>query len=246
MKLKAIALLFGITISIGGCKSLEAPVGAPGLEGFVAFATPRDFDGPGTIYRIDPESKRFKVTKLETKPATGGEERIPKFTSTRDLSLSQLLEAIGAKAELLPATVNSELSSKRNTVIEATTGNRLQLSDEDVSAALQNWVSKNKPVAGSKYYLIRETIATQTLSYKISKDWLATIGLDLRVLNVAGYKGGLKAASGDALELDTKFDKALNVWYKAEQVSFEPALGAGPNQYKIKLIPLSAGQTLGL
>lgn len=238
-------LLTIVAVAIGllaGCSPLQPPK-APGLshEGFEAFATPRTFDGPGTIYRIDPDGKRFLVATIKLK-TSGGAEVVPKYSSTRDLSLNQLLESIGANAAALPAKATSELSSKSSTTIEATKAFRAISSDDDVTAALSAWATSAKPRPGSTYYLVRETISTNSLSYKVNRSWLANLALDIQALKVAGYKGEGKTAGEDTLELNTQFEQMMNVWYKADLVRFSKALGAGADQYNVELGPVASRQ----
>jgi hypothetical protein len=243
MKFSVTLTLATLTLVAGCIPRVEIPTGVLEREGFDSFATPRSFDGPGTIYRIDNDGKRFLVTTIQLK-SSGGEEQISKYTSTRELSLSNVLETIGVKADALPAAVKAELSAKSNVTVDATKASRLRVADEDREAAVAAWAAKAKPAPGSVYYLIRETVGTKSLKYTVGRGWLASLGLDVKALNTAGYKGEAKAAANDGLELDAQFDQPLYVWYKAEKLVLNSALGAGPNQYIIEFTP--AAKRLGL
>lgn len=234
-----------VLLVLFGCaqKPLSPPVGSPGSEGFEAFATPRSFDGPGTIFRIDGEGKRFPVSEITFKVQDGIEE-IPKASSSRVLSLNQLLEALGASAAAMPASVQANLSRTATTSIESTTAQRRFVRDDDVVAAMMGWATRAKPNGDSVYYLIRETISTPGLVYKVDKNWLASINVDVQALKAAGYKGEAKASSGDTLEMNRTFSQPLNVWFKAEKIVVKPALGAGPGQYSVERSPVTA-KTLG-
>ncbi len=247
MKIRTFFPAAVVAISLPACQTVpEPPDGVLTLEGFEAFATPRAFDGPGTIFRIDPDRKRLFVDSIAFK-TSGGQEFLPSVESSRELSLAQVAESIGAAAGALPVKVTADLSSKRLTSIKATSAERSRTSDKDVEDALRQWATTAKPAPGNEYYLIRETVATLSLTYKVSKSWLASLGLSAESLNRAGYKGEVKNTGGDSLEMDAVFTKPLNVWYKAEKVSFKPMLGvgAGSNQYIVERTPVS-GSAIGL
>jgi len=237
-------MIFFATVQLVACKTVP-PVGVVAEEGFEAFATPRSFDGAGTIYRIDSEGKRYLVGNLDVKVPDGADEVIPSYTTKKEISVTQLLESIGAKAELIPASLNSNFNIKSNASIEGTNGYRVQLSDTLVDGALLKWRSSVTPVEGSKYYLIRETIQTPSLKYKVEKNWLMSAVVDIKYLQVAGYKGEPKITTANTLELDAKFTKPMNVWYKAQLVTFKPGLGAGGAQFIVVKEDIKAG-ILGL
>lgn len=239
MKVGAVvALSIGLLVGCAG-KPVAPPVGALEAEGFEAFATPRSFDGPGTIFRIDGEKKRFPVTEIIFKVQDGTEE-IPKASSSRVLSLSQFLEALGASAVQMPASVKANLSRTTTTNIESTTAKRRFVRDDEVVTTLRNWATQARPAGDSVYYLIRETVSTPSLVYKVDRNWLASLNLDVKALKAAGYTGEAKASSGDTLEMNRTFAEPLNVWFKAERIVIKPALGAGPGQYTIERAPVSA------
>ncbi|WKB55690.1 hypothetical protein [Eleftheria terrae] len=242
--MRAVAYAFVALLAAGlpACGTPELP--SVPREGFEAFSTPRSFDGPGTIYRIDADKKRFLVTTVVFKASGGGVEYLPSFASKRELSLSSLIETIGLKAEALPASAQGKLGSTRMATVQSVGGRRAVTSDEDVEGALRTWATTAQPMDGSVYYLIRETIATEGLTYKVSHEWLAQLGLDAQALNSAGYRGEVRGGASDVLELDAKFPSAMNVWFKAEKVVFNKALGVAGSQYNV--VRTTAQGELGL
>lgn len=229
-----------------GCGTVQPPV-MPNFEGFEAFATPREFDGPGSIYRIEADGKRFPAGKVDFSAMGGGMEVMPKYSRSLNLSLDQLLKNLGASAQLLPVSISANLSRTSEVNIESTTGTRLRAdTDDTVNAALQGWKPATKPSPNDQYFLIRETIQTRKLTYTVKNDWLASAGLDIQSLAKAGYTGTAKAASNNGLSLDASFERDLNVYYKTQRIEFRDALGAGPGNYIVIVGPLVQGALLGL
>lgn len=227
-----------------GCASVKAPV-MEGFEGFEAFSTPREFDGPGTIYKI-VDGKTFVAGRVTFSSVDGGMEVIPKYSSTSSVSLTQLLKNLGASAALMPVSVTGNLSATSKVDIESTTGVRARAQDDAVvNEALASWKPATRPPASEQYFLIRETVQTRKLTYSVSKDWLAGLGLDVQSLQKAGYKGEVKSEGSRALSLDAAFEQPLNVYYKTQRIVFSDALGAGPGNFTVQIGGNAPG-TLGL
>lgn len=233
-----------VLVAVTGCTSVQPPV-MPDFEGFEAFSTPREFDGPGTIYKV-VDGKTFVAGNVVFSSVGGGMEVIPKYSSSTSVSLDQLLKTVGASAALLPASASANLSASSKVNIESTTGNRTRAdSDEVVNAALRTWKPAVRPPSSEQYFLIRETIQTRKLTYSVAKDWLAELGLDVQSLEKAGYKGEIKGGGSSALALDASFERPLNVYYKTQRIIFDDALGAGPGNFTVMVGPVTRG-ALGL
>src|SRR6266568_6162421 len=74
---------------------------ANGLKypGFQTFPTPRTFDFPGTVFRIDRSGTRFVVTTLPVS-CESGREALGSYTTTGSWTLSALLRYLaGGSAE---------------------------------------------------------------------------------------------------------------------------------------------------
>ena len=239
-------ILVTAAFAVVGCKTSPPtpPTGVLAQEGFEAFATPRSFDGPGTIYRIDEDGKRFSVSEIIIQFHTGDEE-LQNFISTREISIGQLLQAIGVLAEEMPTSAKANVSSTASTTIEARSAKRHYVRDDDIEAAMLEWAANARPRERNIYYLIRETVATNSLNYRVQRDWLASFSIDAEVLKSAGFEGEAKYTDASILEIERLFDAERNVWYKAEKVTVSPSLGAAPGQYTVERIPVS-GSAFGI
>jgi len=234
-----ISILLGSAL-LAGCPS--APLKPPSpvsSEGFEPFATPRSFNGPGTIFRLDEAGKLFPVAGIRFE-VQEGVEVIPKMTFARVLSLSQFLEALGASTATIPASVRANLSRTTTANVESTTAKRRYVFDEDIEPAMLKWASTAKPIGGSTYFLIRETIVTPGLVYKVDRNWLASLNVDIKVLKAAGYTVEPKGSSADTLEMSAVFSEPLNVWFKAERITLTQPLGGAPGNYQVARVPVSA------
>ncbi|CAM4111653.1 hypothetical protein [Pseudoalteromonas byunsanensis] len=227
-------------LSLFSCTNTpQPPVGILSSEGFAAFTTPRSFDNPGTVYRINENGKRFKVTEIQV-PIENGMEELPKLSSLQTMSLGQLLQSIGASSDKLSASIKLNLSRTKSILLEANTGKRFTTRDDDVDNAFIAWAATAKPKDNSRYFIIRETVATKQLNYKVQSDWLNELKLDTDALELAGYEGNASVNGQDILEMNREFSDYRNVWYKAEEVTLNKVLGAGPSQYEVNRTPVSS------
>lgn len=214
------ALLFvATTIVIGlGCKEgtfgLQDSLSVPGFQTFPSIRT---FDGPGTIFRVAKDGTKYPATTLTVPVVPRGDETYPEIERTGTGDLDAALTFIG-----LP---DSARATKRVAVTmhaRIGPGTRFSTFDTAVDSALAttriDWRS------GSKYYLIRETIAVASLQFSATQTtssegtWAAVIG---KLVRLGGKIAGQDSTS---VSLDRAFNPIANVFYTAEEV-LPPAPG---------------------
>jgi len=230
--MKRFVLLIAVAVVFTACpKHASGPVSSANQEGFKAFPTARDFDPPGTIFRVDPDGQVIWVDELKVDIVTGNEV-LYKLKSHNKFSLEEVLQTIGAVATALPVAASADLTVKHDfeTTTKSTMGKREKVSDAALDKALGQASVAIKFKDNSQYYLIRETISTDSLSFTSSKSWLTSLGIDAEFQNVVKSKAKLEWGSGKEFSLDAKFKKQMRVWYKAERLSVERGLGMGPGQ----------------
>ena len=198
-------------------------------EGFKAFPSPRTFDPPGRIFRVDSNGRIFGVTSLNVEAHKGNEE-IANYKDTTDISLKQLLETVGVPATKFPVVVNLEFERKRKCETKSVSGIREFIDDNQVDKQLPVVLSGINIREGNRYYLIRETVLTNNIDYTCEKSWLIDLGIEAEFQNVVKAQSGLNWGSGQEFSLKKKFDELHRVWYKAERLKIEKPLGAAPGQ----------------
>src|SRR5436190_17701464 len=78
------------------CTTTRPPLDVISLpfEGYTTFASPRTYDAPGTIYRVDRKGTKYHVMQLEV-PVTPGELSIPTLSTTIDTNLGAIANYLG-------------------------------------------------------------------------------------------------------------------------------------------------------
>ena len=203
-------------------------------DGFRAFASARSFDPPGSIYRVDPDGVVWQVTQSPTKVYTG-HEVWPKFSDDSEFSLREVFETIGIPATVFPVNVTANIEKKRHFVTESINGTRDWLTDREVDQILEDALKGIKIRPDNQYYVIRETVLTDNISFTSDASWTGEIATEGKIKELVKNKADLKWTSDRQLSLIKKFDKPMRYWYKAELLSFERPIGMGPGQSMILL-----------
>ncbi len=236
-------LIASLLTFVSGCSAPpKVPPGpATPLSDFVPFASARSFDRPGRIYRVDPGGTVWMVTQLDVTPQVGVEE-IGEVASERTVSLAEVLETIGVAKEQIPAKLSAQLELKQKYITKSVSGERHYLDDTQVDNALPKAWSGINQRKDNKYYLIRETVATNNLSFMSQKGWLVNLGLDAEFKKLVENNTKLNWGSGSEFSMEKDFGQKLDVWYKPERLIINVPPGAGPGQLAFKRVPAAPGE----
>jgi hypothetical protein len=245
--MKALGFTIGLLCAaLYGCTTIvEVPQG-PKYEDFKVFASPRSFDPPGRVYRVQPDGQVFGVVTLQIKPQSGV-EAIPRIETRANFSLTELLETVGVAAEELPASVSAEIKRKREVTFEGLDAKREFLDDADLDKVLPKALADVRIRPDNKYYIIRETISSEDVNYKMEKSWILNAGFEAQFKSILKNKAKLDWDSGEIFSINKKFSQPLRIWYKAESLSIDRPLGMGPGQLpSVERRPLTVEQQIAL
>lgn len=245
--MRALGLTIGLLCAaLYGCTLNPVVPQGPKFEDFKVFASPRSFDPPGRIYRVQPDGQVFGVVTLQITPQSGV-EAIPKIETRTNFSLKELLETVGVAADELPASVSAEIKQKREVTFEGLDAKREFLDDADLDNILPKVFADIKIRPDNKYYVIRETISSDDVSYKMEKSWILNAGFDAKFKDIVKNKTNLDWGSGENFSMNKKFNQPLRIWYKAELLTIDRPLGMGPGQLpSVERRPLTAEQQIAL
>jgi hypothetical protein len=212
-------------------------------EGFRPYPSPRAFDAPGLIYRVDSTGSVYKVATLDVLPSTG-EEVLPHISSSLDLSFQQFLETLGLPSS--EVTAFAQLHKKQGFYVSSVNGIREYLTDQAVDQSLSKVVNDKKLTIRptNKYYVVRETIATANISYKSNATSLIDFGLVETFIRIISAHASFRWNSEREFVLDQNFSHPLRVWYKPERIQFENIYGFGPNdelRFRLTSVPPNEG-----
>ncbi len=173
------------------------------LKNFKPFETPRTNCRPGTVYRISEDGVKYIVQDIKQIKSTSSEDG----TLTGQMTFSR---------EELLTMLNLNFSSDYvTTEVEIKDATRDYTEQANVDLALyENDIAEDIMLdEKSKYYLIRETVATKEIVFRFSRS-------SIEQLNTG--KSNLKEKSGDGIdypfELKKKFKDSKRVFYLEEKI----------------------------
>lgn len=188
---------------------------APTFEnGFQVFPTPRTFDGPGTIFRIDPNGVRHAVADLSSMlRITPQDEVIPSITVRSAFDAGAFLSWLGQRSEVgqlqrVDSAVVAVHGAKRERAFEVQLRRVV-----DSAAHLIDW---SRP---GKVYLIAETILADSVDIDLSSTIVAAIGDTLRADSARARGITVNWHPSTSTHLDMKFPRPYRVFYKADQLA---------------------------
>lgn len=152
-----IALLFTGCVSSPSITPLEKELVYPDFQ---TFPSPRTFDRPGTVFRINSRNQKAQVIELNL-PVTTGEEVLGNYTRTINWEFGALLNFVGMNSYLGSANHASAVEVK----MELLGARRERTFDKDVEEALR--LAKITFYPDSTYYIIREAISVSAINYEL-------------------------------------------------------------------------------
>lgn len=225
---RRLALAFGATaalgVAMGAPRISHAQAPAPS-KGWRTFEYATSGEGPGTIFRLDPARVVYRVVDVPVR-VRSNVIQLFQVEEVYESTLGQILSAIGIKASNVSAELTAKLGAK--TLVTRSSTDAVHEYFDDLSLPLiEQALVGVQTFANNSYYVMRETIATTSLSFSVKKGFLASLGLDASVggLVKSGTTG--QVGTGESLSFSGTFKTPLRVWYKSAPIAIKPRLGAG-------------------
>jgi len=230
-----------------------AALGKPGImpgipAGYECPLVPNGFDPAGSIYRIDKTNSYWRVkdySKDDAVKAMAGVRRDVKIgnyeLSDRQKSSAGLQYAMLKKA--LPglsadASADFKKDVSVDIVVEDIMGEVIddQAAEFILTRFKQDMAAGSiKPQAGSRYFLVRETVKAGAVSYGLKKADVAKLGGEAQLQELAKAKADVTFKDNDgAFKITQKFGpERLNVCAKSAEVVIETPRG-GERKVELK------------
>jgi hypothetical protein len=220
-----------LSMLLWACAPIQAGPDTPlTIEGFKPYPSARSFDGPGRIYRVDPQGNVFGVTIVKIAAAKGNEV-IPKISRTVETTLQTVIETVGPGASAIPIALKGSFDNKLHLWTESVRGLREYIDDSDIDKMLPLAMEEVRIRHDNKYYVIRETILTDNLNYIVTRSALNSLGIEAHFIDFLRTQVGVKInVTNSDISINAKFNKPLRVWYKPERLEVSRTMGMGPGQ----------------
>jgi hypothetical protein len=157
----------------------------PGVpKGYQCPLVPNGFDPAGSIYRLEKDGTYFRVKDFSSDPgitALGAYKReVPisnyVLSDTQQASAGLSMDLLQKVVPGLSAAASADY--KKAMTVDITVEDMVgEVIDDQVADKIVDLFKANmKPKAGSKYFLVRETVRAGAVSYKLKQTDLAKLG----------------------------------------------------------------------
>lgn len=179
---------------------------------FMMFPSVRSFDPPGTIFRVNSDGVRYDVVDLSGNVKIfGGSETIPNQSGRRTVATKAIFSALN----MGDVTAARSVAYDVTLIVEDAT--REKTTDLDIDKAIAVALQAIALRKDSRYFIIRETISARGLSFVLNSRDASKLAAEIKH-KVAEGKTSTDVSDKSATTLVKKFDHAMRVFYKPEEI----------------------------
>jgi|GEM_PF-5906470 len=178
-------------------------------EGFQTWPTPRDFDGPGTLFTVE-EGYLNVVGHVKAKPQIVGNEFLSRIDDSH-LWKAGVLQSFLGKFVDLAADTNINISAR----FEAKGAERWRVIPAEFQEEIREVAERNAP---QSLFIISESISVKEIAYTLSKRDVSSFEQSLDGSSSSGVKFTSFAENGDNVMLVQKFEKPMFLFYRTQSV----------------------------
>jgi hypothetical protein len=200
-------------------------------SGMQTFPTPRHFDGPGTLYRVDGNGTRFRIADLSDRVSISrNREVMPKQRGnySSESTKAGFLQFLG-----LSGGAEKQQEDRFSYSIELKDGWREQTDDEPLRSLALDLVRNGHYDPQETFYLIRETIDFSQVSLALDRNASQELGGEVAVTEMARASGYDIENGTDQLRMVESWDAPLRVFFKADQIVLVDPKG-GISEYIVR------------
>lgn len=228
-------LMSGLTTaSIKPQTDLVTPQFVPGVpKGYQCPLVPNGFDPAGSIYRLEKDGTYFRVKDFTTDPAITALGAFKREVAISNYVLSDTQQSsAGLSMDLLQKvvpglTASANADYKKAMTVDITVEDMVgEVIDDHVADKIVELFKANmKPKAGSKYFLVRETVRAGAVSYKLNQTDLSKLGGKAEVEKLAQGQANLTVRdNGGVFEIKQTFKPdRMPICIKSAEIVIEAA-----------------------
>ncbi len=217
----------------------------PGVPpGYQCPIVPNGFDPAGSIYRLDKKGTFYRVKDFSTDPKIQAMAGFKRDIQISNYALSdQQIASAGLSFEVLknalPGLVTDAKTDFKkdvsvSVVVEDMRGESI---DDEVAGVILDWFKTNaKPVAGSKYFLVREAVKAGAVSYSLKQEDVAKFGGRAQMEGLAKGQANVTFRDNNGtFEIKQKFTpNRINICVKSAEIVLPRTRTANANDAKLK------------
>lgn len=217
----------------------------PGLpKGYQCPLVPNGFDPAGSIYRLDKDGTYFRVKDFTTVPTIAAMGTYKRDVKISNYQLSDTQQAnAGLSFDLLKKvlpglTASASADYKRAMNVDITVEDMVGevIDDAVADQIITLFETTMKPKAGSKYFLVRETVKAGAVSYKLKRADVAKLGGKVEVEMLAKGAANVTIRDNDGVfEIKQTFKPdRMPICIKSAEIVIQGGHGQAPATVALK------------
>ena len=188
--------------------------------GWQFYLNPTTKEGPGTIFRITPDQKKFIATKLDVKIRPSDE--VPgKYE--RKTTLGVLLRFCGFSK----ADIKAESLKVQQLDFEIKNAKGEVTFDDDIDPELNKWIQD--PTCdlreGHRYFIIRKSIKTNSIIFELTEKQSKMLKEKTEVSKKLKHEVKASSKKNNLFELPKEFDRQYRIMFIAEEIEMKKVNG---------------------
>ncbi len=200
----------------------ELPAGAlpPGWQ---FYSNPTTLEQPGTVFRIDPQGRKYNVDALNVE-IQSGEEAAGKVEESIEANAGMAARFLGLY------DIEASMAAQKNErfVYEVTAPVKERISDVELDKVLPSFLDALAFRKGHRYFVIREALKASAMRYRLTRKQVDSFGGEASVGKQVSAQGKLFSSDRSGrYVLEETFKTPMRVVFLPEEIRpVTAALGA--------------------
>lgn len=213
-------LYFYCAAAVSGCStepSIANDTKSVVPTGFICSPTPSEAFSPGFVYRVDATGSELLVNDLSAKaPTFAFAAVLPSYDATLARGASLNISLLSGSGGLPSAEASS--SGTKTSHVAFGDGQFVLMQDAGIDALTKVILADLTPKAGSRYYVVRDTIRAKRIDIKISGKDETKLGGQATIAKLVGISPSVQFSREETLILSADFPSPLNVCIRAVEI----------------------------
>jgi hypothetical protein len=210
-------------------RSTDQAASAPAavLEpGWQFYSRPTSVEPPGSIFRIDPDGRRYQVTELAP-TVTAGSEAFGSQSLAVRTTARMLAEFLGA-----PGAAGQQGERIETLEFEMLDVQREVTTDLAIAEQLDEFRSKADYRRDNRYFIIRESRSATAVRYALSNDIVNSLQGSAGLERLVKGNAGLTYEKRGSYRLDQKLPTRMRVMFLAEELVQASGMTGGKPRFE--------------
>lgn len=198
-------------------------------RGFVCTTTPTEAYSPGYVFRVDRAGSQLLVNPLSDQAEVFRSKTLFGTYSATVGRGAGLKFALDTAVEGMSGSADVGASSTQTTNVTFTDGDLVQMTDAGVQKITEVATADLVPIAGSSYFVVRDSIQAKGFDITLSRQDEAHLGGQVGVRDLVSADPSLSFEGESGLVIRGTFPDPLNVCIRAVRMDpIAPVPGAEP------------------